>query len=63
MQTHIHVTIRYHQTPLAEDLRAADLELLVPLYANETTLYGPVVWSAHLMNLYLEWGTSWVYFP
>ena len=53
----------YHTHPLAEEIIAAVLDLLVPFYTYDATLDGPVDRSARLMTLLLKRGLARVYFP
>ena len=49
--------------PLAEELRAADLGLLSPFYADNTTFHGLVRRSAQLLKLLIKRGPDRGYFP
>ena len=49
--------------PLAEELRAADLGLLSPFYANDAMFDGSARQSAQLLKLLMKRGPDWGYFP
>ena len=49
--------------PLAEDLRAADLGLLSPFYANDAMFDGSARQSAQLLKLLMKRGPEQGYFP
>ena len=50
-------------TPLAEELRAADLGLLSPFYANDAAFDGLARHSAQLLKLLMKRGPDRGYFP
>ena len=49
--------------PLGEELRAADLGLLLPFYANDAAFDGSAGQSVQLLKLLMKRGPYWVYFP
>ena len=49
--------------PLAEELRAADLGLLSPVYANNAAFDGSAQQCAQLLKLLMKRGPDWIYFP
>ena len=57
------VLYRINLFSLAEELRAADLGLLSPFYADDATFDGLVRRSAQLLNLLMKRGLDRRYFP
>ena len=49
--------------PLAEELRAADLGLLSPFYADDAVFDASTRCSAQLLKLLMKRGPDWEYFP
>ena len=49
--------------PLGEELRAADLGLILPFYANDAAFDGSAGQSVQLLKLLMKRGPYWVYFP
>ena len=49
--------------PLAEELRAADLGILYPFYADDASFDGLTRRSAQLLKLLMKRGPDWGYFP
>ena len=49
--------------PLVEELRAADLGLLSPFYADDAAFYGLARRSAQLLKLLMKRGPDQGYFP
>ena len=49
--------------PLDEELRAADLGLLHPLYADDAVFEGSTQRIAQLLKMLMERGPEWGYFP
>ena len=49
--------------PLAEELRAADLGILSPFYADDAEFYGSARRRAQLLNLLMKRGPDRGYFP
>ena len=49
--------------PLAEELKAAGLRLLSPLYADDVTFYGSALQSAQILKLSMDRGPDQGYFP
>ena len=49
--------------PLAEELRAADLGILYPFYADDAAFDGLTRRSAQLLKLLMKRGPDWGYFP
>eukprot|EP00957_Ditylum_brightwellii_P044679 3387409-Ditylum_brightwellii.AAC.1 len=57
------VTYGITLVPLAEQIRAADAEVMVPFYADNITLDGPVGRNACQLKLLMEHGPDRGYFP
>ena len=49
--------------PMSEDLRKVDPGLLSPFYADDVAFDGSARRSDQLLNLILERGADWEYFP
>ena len=49
--------------PLDEELRAADLGLLYPFYADDAAFEGSTQQIAQLLKMLMERGPDWGYFP
>ena len=49
--------------PLGEELRAADLGLLYPFYADDAAFEGLIQRIAQLLKMLMERGPEWGYFP
>ena len=50
-------------SPLAEELRAVDLGILSPFYADNAAVDGSVRSSVKLLKLFMERGSDRGYFP
>ena len=57
------VLYRITLVPLAEEIRAADLGLLSPFYADDAAFYGLERRSAQLLKLLMKRGPGRGYFP
>ena len=57
------VLYRITLAPLAEELKAADLGLLSPFYADDAAFDGSAQRSAQLLKLLMKMGTERGYFP
>ena len=44
-------------------MKGADTTLLSPCYANDAAFDGSVRQSVAELELLMDWGTDWVYFP
>ena len=57
------VLYRITLVPLAEELQAADLELLYPFYADDTDFDGSARHSKQLIKLLMKRGPDRGYYP
>ena len=57
------VLYRITLVPLSEELRASDLGILYPFYADDVAFNGLARSSAQLLKLFMERGPDREYFP
>eukprot|EP00957_Ditylum_brightwellii_P157897 12018946-Ditylum_brightwellii.AAC.1 len=57
------VTYGITLVPLAEQIRVANAEVMVPFYADDIALDGPVGRNAHQLKLLMGHGLDRGYFP